>query len=115
MRLEIIKWDDHPAGGCGGRGSHGRERGDRGIARVHRDVGSIRSGAAEDGIISVLGRRTVERSSAIAVSRLRGDELNLEIQRMIGFGRWRSYDDERLGAREGMRTGKPVILGKRTS
>jgi hypothetical protein len=49
-------------------------------------------------ILVVLGgRRGVHGAGAIAITRLWWDELNLEIQGVIGLCRWRSYDDERLG------------------
>ena len=54
--LEIIQWNDHPAGRCSRRGCDRGERGDGRIARVHRHIGSIRAGAAKNGIFLILGR-----------------------------------------------------------
>jgi len=98
--LEIVKRDDHPARGGSGRGCNRVERGDGRVGRVHRDVRPIGIGAGEIVILMILGRRgDVHRAGAVAVARLWRDELNLEVQWVIGLGRWGSHDDERLGAK----------------
>ena len=95
--LEIVKRDDHPARRGSGRRCDGVERGDGRVSRVHRGVRPIGSGAGEIMILMVLGRRgDVYGASAIAVARLWRDELNLEVQGVIGLGGWGPYDDERL-------------------
>jgi len=93
--LEIVKRDDHPARRGSGRGCDRVERGDGRVSRVHRGVRPIGSGAGEVVILMVLRRRgDVYGASAIAVTRLWRDELNLEVQWVIGLGGWGSYDDE---------------------
>jgi hypothetical protein len=61
-------------------------------------------------IIVVLGRRRgVHGTGAIAITRLWRDELDLEVQGVIGLCRWRSYNDEGLWrkrvAEDGQRAG----------
>jgi len=63
-------------------------------------------------ILVVLGgRRGVHGAGAIAITRLWWDELNLEIQGVIGLCRWRSYDDERLMIRPPLLSLDATFLG----